>query len=307
MAGGLFAIDKQFFHDLGEYDPGLNVWGGENLELSFRLWMCGGSIEIAPCSRVGHVFRKRRPYGSSPGEEDTMIRNSVRVAKVWMDDYIEKYYEIFPQARHVFYGNVSSRIELRKRLNCHDFKWYLDNIYPEALKDGGGGGNENVKFERWDQRTRNYVKSFAIRLKDTKFCVQSEGDYSDKKSGLVLAFCTDKSKTQTWFQTDKNELILSKLLCLDAAKGGPRLMKCHELGGDQEWKIRNSDSGENDANVVNKGKLYALYNMAAGLCLSLEEDKMRHGTRVGMDVCSEKSYRWTLISFDKDEIASNEL
>ena len=80
-------MDRLYFHELGEYDSGMEVWGGENLELSFRLWMCGGSLEIVPCSRVGHVFRKRRPYGSKPGEEDTMIRNSLRVAKVFFCSY----------------------------------------------------------------------------------------------------------------------------------------------------------------------------------------------------------------------------
>ena len=80
-------MDRLYFHELGEYDSGMEVWGGENLELSFRLWMCGGSLEIIPCSRVGHVFRKRRPYGSKPGEEDTMIRNSLRVAKVFFCSY----------------------------------------------------------------------------------------------------------------------------------------------------------------------------------------------------------------------------
>ena len=37
MAGGLLAADRKYFFEVGGYDPGMDIWGGENLEISFRV------------------------------------------------------------------------------------------------------------------------------------------------------------------------------------------------------------------------------------------------------------------------------
>lgn len=37
MAGGIFAINRHYFNEIGQYDKDMNLWGGENLELSLRV------------------------------------------------------------------------------------------------------------------------------------------------------------------------------------------------------------------------------------------------------------------------------
>ncbi|KAA3680113.1 polypeptide N-acetylgalactosaminyltransferase [Paragonimus westermani] len=93
IAGGLFSIHRGFFERLGFYDQQMEVWGGENLELSFKTWMCGGSLKIHPCSHIGHVFRAESPYMQSNDALRTVRRNLVRLAEVWMDDYKGFFYE----------------------------------------------------------------------------------------------------------------------------------------------------------------------------------------------------------------------
>uniref|UniRef100_A0A8D0GA65 Polypeptide N-acetylgalactosaminyltransferase n=1 Tax=Sphenodon punctatus TaxID=8508 RepID=A0A8D0GA65_SPHPU len=131
IAGGIFVIDKSWFNHLGKYDTQMDIWGGENFELSFRVWMCGGSLEIVPCSRVGHVFRKRHPYDFPEGNALTYIKNTKRTAEVWMDEYKQYYYEARPSAIGKSFGSIADRVDQRRKLNCKSFQWYLENVYPE--------------------------------------------------------------------------------------------------------------------------------------------------------------------------------
>lgn len=67
-----------------------------------KVWMCGGTLEIAPCSRVGHVFRKSTPYSFPGGTSQIVNKNNARLAEVWLDGWSEFYYNINPGSKSSF-------------------------------------------------------------------------------------------------------------------------------------------------------------------------------------------------------------
>ncbi|KRF81438.1 polypeptide N-acetylgalactosaminyltransferase 5 isoform X2 [Drosophila novamexicana] len=232
MAGGLFSIDKDYFYEIGSYDEGMDIWGGENLEMSFRVWMCGGLLEIAPCSRVGHVFRKSTPYTFPGGTTEIVNHNNARLVEVWLDDWKEFYYSFYPGARKASAGDVSDRKALRDRLQCKSFRWYLENVYPESLMP------------------LDYYYLGEIRNAETETCLDTMGRKYNEKVGS--SYCHGLGGNQVFAYT-KRQQIMSDDLCLDAASSsGPvNMVRCHNMGGNQEWVydaeekwIRHTNTGQ---------------------------------------------------------------
>ncbi|XP_017014118.2 polypeptide N-acetylgalactosaminyltransferase 2 [Drosophila takahashii] len=258
IAGGLFVIDKAYFNKLGKYDMKMDVWGGENLEISFRVWQCGGSLEIIPCSRVGHVFRKRHPYTFPGGSGNVFARNTRRAAEVWMDDYKQHYYNAVPLAKNIPFGNIDDRLALKEKLHCKPFKWYLENVYPDLqapdpqevgqfrqdgtecldtmghLIDGtvgifpchNTGGNQEWAFSK-----RGEIKHDDLCLTLVTFA---------RGSQVVLKACDD-SENQRWIMREGGLVRHYKInVCLDSrdqSQQGVSAQHCNSALGTQRWSF----------------------------------------------------------------------
>ncbi|XP_042683220.1 polypeptide N-acetylgalactosaminyltransferase 5 [Centrocercus urophasianus] len=212
MAGGLFSIEKKYFFELGTYDSGLDVWGGENMELSFKVWMCGGEIEIVPCSRVGHIFRNDNPYSFPKDRVRTVERNLARVAEVWLDDYKELFYghayHLLPRRAEL--GDLSQQKALRERLQCRSFRWYLENVYPDLAAPP--------------------VKASGLLVNvATARCIAAQN------TSLALQACDANNKAQhfnyTWLR-----LLRHGELCVVPVGAAPGLRPCGGWESDLAWR-----------------------------------------------------------------------
>ncbi|XP_027840871.2 N-acetylgalactosaminyltransferase 6 [Aphis gossypii] len=227
MAGGLFAISAKWFWELGGYDPGLDIWGGEQYELSFKIWQCGGTILDAPCSRVGHIYRKFAPF-PNPGIGDFVGKNYRRVAEVWMDEYAEYLYLRRPHYRKIDTGDITKQKNIRRNLNCKSFKWYMHEVAFDLVE-------KYPPIEPPDA-FKGKIRTFTA----PELCLDATSE-----NLLNLKECTDNdNENQKFILSWRNDIKTRNNMCLDISdssfKAKISLYGCHNGGGNQLWHYDHS-------------------------------------------------------------------
>ncbi|XP_043917652.1 N-acetylgalactosaminyltransferase 7 isoform X1 [Protopterus annectens] len=244
MAGGLFAIERDFFFELGLYDPGLQIWGGENFEISFKIWQCGGKLLFVPCSRVGHIYRLHGWQGNPPpahvGSSPT-LKNYVRVVEVWWDEYKDYFYASRPETKALAYGDISALKKFREDHRCKSFTWFMEEIAYDIIK-------------HYPLPSKN-VEWGEIRGYETDFCIDSMGHTNGGTA--ELGHCHRMGGNQLFRINEANQLMQYDQ-CLTRAADGWKVMITHcNLNEYKEWQYFKT--------------LYRFTHISSGKCLDRSE------------------------------------
>ncbi|XP_062970095.1 polypeptide N-acetylgalactosaminyltransferase 15 isoform X3 [Cynocephalus volans] len=210
------AMDRRYFQNTGAYDPLMSLQGGENLELSFKAWLCGGSVEILPCSRVGHVYRSQDAH--SPLDQEAILRNKVRIAETWLGSFKETFYRYSPEAfslSKVEKPDCTGRLQLQRRLGCRTFHWFLANIYPELYPS-----------------ERRPMFSGKLHNTGLGFCADCQAERDILGCPIMLAPCSDSRQQQHLEHTRRREIHFGspQHLCFDVRREQVILQNCTEEG-----------------------------------------------------------------------------
>ncbi len=255
MSGGLLAVHRRWFIESGEYDPGMLMWGGENVEQSVRNWLCGGDIIVSRQSRVGHVFREVAPYKPNVTQ---IHMNKARAVDGWFDDWSDYYYRAnpFDRDRRPSEESIHPRIQLKEELGCKPFGTFVERFQKVFLDHG-----------LLPQVT------FSLRHRRTGQCLAAVGD------GLGLADCDSTDHSQTLVPSSFGSIRIGSRPndCLHA-EGAVTLATCtaHDEGV-KGWEVTEGDlRWKGDSVYIDDEGRAALTQEPVGLFETINEVEYNH-------------------------------
>ncbi|KFQ21668.1 Polypeptide N-acetylgalactosaminyltransferase 15, partial [Merops nubicus] len=192
-------------------------------------WLCGGSVEIIPCSRVGHVYRSHFPR-VFPYEE-AIVRNKIRIAETWLGSFKENFYKhntvaflISKVKTSAENPDCSERLQLQKRLGCRNFQWFVSNVYPELSQPED-------------------TPRFSGKLYNTGagLCADYRPGRATAEGSIELSPCSD-SLTQHFEYSSRKEIRLGSapLFCFDVTHGNVLPQNCTKEtdSSHQHWDVQ---------------------------------------------------------------------
>eukprot|EP00927_Polykrikos_kofoidii_P059322 TRINITY_DN54501_c0_g1_i1.p1 TRINITY_DN54501_c0_g1~~TRINITY_DN54501_c0_g1_i1.p1 ORF type:complete len:747 (+),score=107.55 TRINITY_DN54501_c0_g1_i1:50-2290(+) len=145
ISGGLLGLSQRWWSESGGYDRKMLGWGGENLDQSLRMWLCGGEIVNAADSYVAHMWRVRKDKRTAKKYKSVgdAVTNRARAIYAWYGDFTQKlqHFPAFSTRKSSagqlpWYGDLSELNAIRDNLHCRPFAWFLRR-FKGIYEDGG--------------------------------------------------------------------------------------------------------------------------------------------------------------------------
>ncbi|CAB1346696.1 unnamed protein product [Coregonus sp. 'balchen'] len=204
------------------------------------------------------TIKKNHMKDSDPIRQKTVERNLARVAEVWLDEYKDLFYghgylHLLDRS-FIDIGNLTDQIELRKKLECKSFKWYLDNVYPDmvaplvfnrgvrkclALQKG------SLAFEKCNlsKLSQHFNYTWMRHVRQNDVCVTAQG----KGTSLALQPCDNTKPQLRWLHKASNSALVEHLIaehtprrmCLEAGAldDSIQLKECEPTSPYQKWQF----------------------------------------------------------------------
>lgn len=144
-APSVFAITSNHYKFIGGLSKILHDSDIETVELSIRVWACGGSVIRQPCSRVAQRFFNLDNDYVKPLRKIEVDKAALEVAEQWLDG---------PHLEYVFMSRFTGTMPYKVDIpldarspiqvimapklvddKCASFNWYLTEVYPGLRSD----------------------------------------------------------------------------------------------------------------------------------------------------------------------------
>lgn len=117
------AVNRDWFIELGGFDNGMGIGSGEDLELSIRNWLFGGSVHVVDDSVISCALEI--------DVSDNTKNNLSRIAETWLQKYSQLFYNMRNiKPSEVDTGRLNNLLKLRDKQK-KSIEWYLSTHLPE--------------------------------------------------------------------------------------------------------------------------------------------------------------------------------
>ncbi|XP_060572979.1 polypeptide N-acetylgalactosaminyltransferase 5-like [Ruditapes philippinarum] len=260
IPGMMTAMRKEYFIELGGFDTGMEVWGYEHMELSVKVWLCGGRVEMIPCSIIAHLYRNA-PWQKLHPKLNYIKKNKLRFILVWMEGEIQKLaleaLQRGNNTKETYPGDLLERYRIKEENHCKPYQHYIDQIrrisnifIPENILRKGNILNTDLNlcldmaniddnYELITYSCSSEINQFFLLTDNMNIRIDRQwlkGNTYNNRLSFTSQEQTLSNQELKWSFDDNSGLIKQGVRCLTANKSGKVSLELCNENPFQKWE-----------------------------------------------------------------------